>query len=304
MIYTVLLVLTLSFSINLLLIFLANRIGLVDDPGGKKLAIHKKPIPISGGLAIVLSTLASISLFALSHFLNLRDYYWVILAIFLPATLIATFGIVDDLKGISPIIRLFYQSIISFLILIIILPGFSFFLIVTAVLLTILILITISATNMTDGMDGLCGTMALITLFSYFLVSKGEIINFYLLSLMLAVFVFLIFNFNPAKIFLGNCGSEFLGFSIGLSAVILILTSAKALQIVLIILMIGVPIADMFFAILRRAVKHQPITSGDRDHIYDKILKRGFSQKKVWLILTIAQIAINGFAVYFYFQFK
>jgi len=304
MTFLIILSLILSFLINLFSIFLARKYKLIDDPKGKKLKIHRKPVLISGGIGIVFSTLAIISFFLIDGKMDLNSYQKILVYLFFPSLIIAIFGIVDDIKHLKPVVRLTYQSVASIFVLLMIIEKFSLLEVVFITISTILILGIISATNMTDGMDGLCGAMVLITLLSYFYLSTGQTINLYFLCLILSILVFLVFNFNPAKIFLGNSGSEFLGFSVGIFAIYLIFSSTKFIQILFIISMVGVPLIDMLFSIVRRLINHQPITSGDRNHIYDRMLKKGFSQKKVWLILTIYQILINTSLIYFYLLFE
>ncbi|MFH1678714.1 MAG: hypothetical protein ABH914_03750 [Candidatus Omnitrophota bacterium] len=115
--------------------------------------------------------------------------------------------------------------------------------------------------------------------------------------LFMSLLGFLPYNFHPARIFLGDAGSGFLGFMLGLMAVMATSKPYSIIKFIAPILVICVPVLDMAFAILRRAIRKRPLFIGDRDHIYDLLLKRGWSQPKVWGVLCIAQFVLVVAAV-------
>ena len=169
---------------------------------------------------------------------------------------------------------------------------------------TVLWIVGISnAINFIDGVDGLAGsvvtvnsiTLALIAL----AVSPGypisALIAFILAGSMLA---FLTYNFNPARIFMGDSGSLFSGFLLAALSITGVMKGA-ALAILLPFIVLAVPIIDITFASLRRILKGKSPFVADAEHIHHKLLKAGFSQKKTTAIMTSAAIAGGGVATYF-----
>jgi len=108
---------------------------------------------------------------------------------------------------------------------------------------------------------------------------------------------FLPYNFHSAKIFLGDAGSGFLGFSLGTMAVMATSKPCEIANFIAAILVIGLPVFDMAFAILRRLIRRKPLFIGDRDHLYDLLLKKGWSQPKVWGVMCGVQLVLVAIAL-------
>ena len=257
------------------MIKIAKKVGAVDIPKDERRA-HKKAIPKFGGPAVILgfliSTIYLLIVMSMEHTINLFDFqqYWKKLLGFLSGILIiSAFCVVDDIKTIKPITKLTGQLIGAIIVAAcgiriegITLPFINLPEIheITSVLLTIAwIVIVTNAINLMDGLDGLSSGIAVISAISLmviFVLNGSALISVVLITALAGALVgFLPFNFTPAKTFLGDTGSNFLGFSL---AVISILGSAKtytAAVIVLPLIVLGLPIFDTVWAIIRRLIK-------------------------------------------------
>jgi UDP-GlcNAc:undecaprenyl-phosphate GlcNAc-1-phosphate transferase len=109
---------------------------------------------------------------------------------------------------------------------------------------------------------------------------------------------FLPYNFHPARIFLGDAGSGFLGFMLGVMAIAATKGPCTAVRFAAPIGIIGIPVCDMAFAVVRRIKRGKSLVAGDRDHLYDMLLKKGLSQPKVWWLLCATQAAMVAVALY------
>ena len=283
-----------------ILIKIGLRFGFVDQVNQRK--IHRGAIPRIGGIGISLGTLLPI--FLLCFFVhsgveikttnNMMLYFGGGLAISL-------LGLVDDIKGVNAKIKLLFQIVIAFfatqhgaLIESLPMPWGRLELGVFGYALTIFWIIgIINAFNLIDGMDGLSSG---ITLFSSLTLAMLAIANEYLptalvaLALAGAVTGFLIYNFNPARIFMGDSGSMFIGYIL---AVLSLRSQSKAHAVVSImvpIIAMGVPIIDTTLAFMRRILRHQSIFAADRQHIHHFLLSLGFNQRKTVLILYAVSV--------------
>lgn len=154
--------------------------------------------------------------------------------------------------------------------------------------------------NLIDGLDGLAAGVAMISSFSLmFVAAKFDYSNVIILSAILggACLGFLPFNFNPAKIFMGDTGALFLGFMLAAISIEGVMKSIATIAIIVPIIILGVPIFDTTFAIFRRLLNGQSITSADKGHLHHRLLNRGFSQRKTVLILYGISALFGLFAV-------
>lgn len=278
-----------------LLIKIGLKFGFVDQVNQRK--IHRGAIPRIGGIGISLGTLLPIFLLCfvvhsgvvIKTTNNMFLYFGGGLAISL-------LGLVDDIKGINAKVKMLFQILIAFfatqhgaLIESLPMPWGRLELGVFGYVLTIFWIIgIINAFNLIDGMDGLSSG---ITLFSSLTLAMLAIANEYLptalvaLALAGAVTGFLIYNFNPARIFMGDSGSMFIGYIL---AVLSLRSQSKAHAVVSImvpIIAMGVPILDTTLAFMRRILRHQSIFAADKQHIHHFLLSLGFNQRKTVLIL-------------------
>ncbi|HQI79455.1 MAG TPA: MraY family glycosyltransferase [Petrotogaceae bacterium] len=264
MIFSMVGTLILSILLTLAMIKLAVKLSIVDRPDSF-LKPHAKVTPYMGGVAVFFSVI----------FFYITDIRFVI-----PSIILLILGLYDDIKSLNPKIRILVEfSTISFYVVLYSSetnPLWLMLLVLTGVAL-------INSVNMIDGMDGVCtGTVLIALACLYFLTGDRRILFF-----IAALSGFLIFNFNPAKIFLGDAGSYFLGFSLFFYLIQLFRQSHFEGYIKGIIVC-GLLFTDLFFAVLRRIINGKSPFSGDRDHLYDKLSRRrGVSVKLSSLIMYV-----------------
>jgi UDP-GlcNAc:undecaprenyl-phosphate GlcNAc-1-phosphate transferase len=306
-----------------LVIRLAHRIGAVDRPGGRR--VHNGNIPRIGGIGIYLGFVAGVGAATLlagraDSISDRAEYSWIGLAV--GVTFIFLAGLADDIWQLRPASKLLLQVAAASLA---IMAGFQIHAVTLpfigvlelgafSVLITMAwILLITNAINLIDGLDGLAGGIALIitaTVASVALTMGrfGVVISG--LALAGALIGFLKYNFTPARIFMGDSGSQFLGYVI---AVISIRGSQKGATIVAILvplLVLGLPILDLTTAITRRVHRDLKKSNGinlrslvrsvgeaDREHLHHKLLQLGMSTRKAVLSLycIAALFALSGY---------
>lgn len=270
---------------------IAIHVNALDIPNGRK--VHTKPIPRLGGLAIVSGFFLGYMAFCQpSDLMN---------SIFIGTFIIVITGMIDDINPVPAKIKflgqlaavlvvVFYGGLtLSKLTIFGYLIDFKWF---TIPLTLAFLLVCINCINLIDGLDGLAAGISGIYFLTVGIISilLGRIGIYYTISLIMlgCCLGFLIHNFNPASIFMGDSGSMFLGYIIGVVALLgyksIVMTS---LMIPLIIL--AIPLLDTVFAILRRKLKGESITKPDKCHIHHQLLKKNFSQKATVLIIYAVQ---------------
>lgn len=268
-------------------IMIARKLGVLDHPGGRR--IHQTPIPRMGGIAIYLA-------FWLAVFLRV-DLNSTVIGLFLSSTLIVLVGIADDSKGLGPFPKLFLQIMAAFIFLsfspsieYVVLPlvnevglGYAGF-----ILGVLWIVGLVNTVNISDGLDGLAAGICMIAALVLFwsAIKIDQIFPAHLmLALTGAALGFLFFNFNPAKVFMGDSGSMFLGFILGAVSWTGLLKTATVLGLIFPLLVLGMPLTDVLFAIIRRKWKGRSIVLADRGHLHHRLLDMGFTQKSAVLLL-------------------
>ncbi len=269
-------ILAVSMVLTFLVRNFALRFHIYDQPG--KLKIHKKPVPYLGGVAVFLAVLIPALI---------KNAYE--LQLFLLAGLFLMLGLYDDIKSAPPKTRFIIETVLS-------LTAISLGLrlpvnILASVILTYLFIMgAINAVNWMDGMDGLLtGISIIVSIGFYFLASKvgHPWIPKFLLIFISALLGFLIFNFRPAKIFLGDAGSYFIGFTFAYLGITLLRFSFSWTLFLSVLAMLGVFIVDSTIAVLRRLrLKRHPF-HGDRSHIYDQIYERAGRYVETVLIMYL-----------------
>ena len=282
---------------------LAFKIGAVDVPKDDR-RVHKKAMPLMGGLAIFAAVIISVLIF-----LPLDKTTFSIL---LGGTLIVISGIVDDLKDMSPKVKLLFQILAGVVLIIggvkvdFITNPFNgestlLYLRWLSVPITLFWIVGITNTvNLIDGLDGLAAGVAMISSISLMLVaSKFGYTEITILSAIVAgaCLGFLPFNFNPAKIFMGDTGALFLGFMLAAISIEGVMKSVATIAVIVPILILGVPIFDTTFAIFRRLLNGQSIMAADKGHLHHRLLNKGFTQRKTVLILYDISSTFGLFAV-------
>jgi UDP-GlcNAc:undecaprenyl-phosphate GlcNAc-1-phosphate transferase len=273
------------FSLHLtpLAIRLAKKIGFYDIPDGLGLKIHKSPTPNIGGIVLFTSFFATLLFLSLFSGIN-RPIYWLAILSFF----IIILGVIDDFKGINSFIRLLFYSIIAIVSAKagLCYKGFQYDWI-NIFTSWLLIVGCINAINMLDGMDGLAAGVSAICCLGFLVLSiiqKNPIILPITLIFLGAVLGFLPYNFYPAKVFLGNSGSTLIGFFMGIFVITAGSNDASILKLIPPLLIASIPLMDMELAVSRRIRNRRGLFTGDREHFYDKLMKKGFSQRKTAFI--------------------
>jgi len=285
--------------------------GLLDHALSSR-KVHGKPIPRLGGIAIVGAFLAPL---AVLYFVNsdVGKRFWVdprhALGLFIGGLVIAALGIYDDLRGSGARIKLIVQFSVAAL-----MYWFGFRidqianpfgqplqLGVLALPFTMLwIAGVINALNLIDGLDGLAGGVALFAIASTFAIAalRGQpLMLLFTAALAGSVLGFLFYNFSPATIFMGDTGSMFLGFVLATTTIQTNQKSSTAVALIVPVIALGVPIADTFLAMARRAVRGAPLFSADRGHIHHRLLALGLSHRHAVIVLYAACAVLGGTAL-------
>ncbi len=271
---------------------LAYKWGITDKPNHRK--VHTKVMPRLGGLAIYISFI--IGLFILRP----DDPHT--LPIIIGSVLIVLTGIIDDVKELSAKYKLVGQLAAAIVVVIggldvefINLPfGGKLEFGLLSIPLTILWIVGITnAINLIDGLDGLAAgvsSIAFITI-SFMAFLQGDLFVLSIALILLgSTLGFLVYNFHPAKIFMGDTGALFLGYMIAVLS-LLGFKNVTFFSLVIPVIILGVPISDTFFAIIRRVVNKQPLASPDKSHLHHCLLNSGFSHRQaVLLIYAIAAL--------------
>lgn len=277
----------------------AIRAGALDTPDARK--VHTEPIPRMGGLAIyagfLLAVLASVHI-------N-RELFGIVLG----GTVVLAVGIIDDLKPLPARTKLLGQIVaacvpILFGIRIEWLTnpfGGMIFLDYWSIPLTVLWIVGLTNTvNLIDGLDGLAAGVSTIASVTIMLVAAQQ--NFWTVAILTAALAgsalgFLQHNFNPAKIFMGDTGSMFLGYTLAAVSALGTVKSAATIALVVPIVALGLPIMDTAFAIIRRFNSGKPIFKPDKGHLHHRLLAMGLSQKQVVLLMYVISACLGVSAI-------
>ncbi len=289
-----------SFATTPLVKKMAYKIGAIDVPkDGRRM--HKQPIPRLGGLAIALAFLLTVLLFA--------ELDRQIRGILLGAVIIVVLGVVDDCLALKASFKFVVQI---FAAVVVIYHGctiryLSNPLVCSAtqyldlknwsVPITIIWILAITnAVNFIDGLDGLAVGVSAISAATLLVIALlvGEAgIAVILTALLGACLGFLPYNFNPAKIFMGDTGSTFLGFILACLSIQGMFKLYAVISFAVPFLILGVPIFDICFAVIRRLARHQSPMQADRGHIHHRLIDMGFSQKQA-VAITYMLTAMLG----------
>lgn len=282
---------------------LALRVGALDQPDARK--IHRQAMPLLGGVAVYLSFWAAAGLA-----LHLYGGGGQFLGLFWGSTLILLLGLYDDLRGLSyqakfagqfvaVLILLLYNIRIEFITL----PfreitSLGIFVIPFTVLWVVGLT---NAVNLIDGADGLAAGVSTIAALVMFALSHAEFQLIPLLTLILAgaALGFLPYNFSPARIFLGDAGSLFLGFMLSALAIMGVTKQAAFTTLFIPVLIFGLPITDTAYAMWRRFRSGRPIFQADNGHIHHRLLDLGLSTRQTVFILYLCSIYFGLAAVFF-----
>ncbi|MDY0171150.1 MAG: MraY family glycosyltransferase [Thermoguttaceae bacterium] len=289
---------------------LAPRLGFIDRPDGDRKR-HAQPTPLMGGLAIGVSFFLSATVLAAvlpRMFDGAKNGTLGLAPLLTSAGLFCLLGLYDDRRGLSPRAKLLGQiaACLPFVVWgeaigMVGVLGVRCTLGIWSVPFTVFWLVACSnVINLIDGMDGLAGTISCIALMT--LAAMATLMGRYdvtAVALLAAASVtgFLVYNWPPAKIFMGDSGSLMLGFLIGALAIQAALKQAACFMLIVPLVLISVPVFDTAMAILRRKLAGRKIGEADRGHIHHRLQAHGLSRVQSLLLIAGLCIAMAGFCV-------
>ncbi|MBZ4688243.1 MAG: UDP-GlcNAc:undecaprenyl-phosphate/decaprenyl-phosphate GlcNAc-phosphate transferase [Clostridia bacterium] len=294
-----------AYLITPKVILLAKKIGAIDQPDERK--VHQKVMPRLGGLAIYLSFVVAVVAFVTVS-------RW-ITGLILGSTLVVMIGIADDTRGLPPKIKLLGQIMAA---LVAVYFGIRVHFVTNpfvdlipfddviplgkmVIPFTILWIVGVTnAVNLVDGLDGLAAGISAIASLTMGIVAmlegQGEVAVLAFL-LFASIIGFLKYNFHPAKVFMGDTGSMFLGFILSILAIQGLTKSATVISLFIPVVILGIPIFDTAFAIVRRLIKGNPIFEADKEHLHHRLLELGLSHKQTVVAIYGVSIILSGSAV-------
>lgn len=271
---------------------LAKQWGAIAYPGGRH--VHRRPIPRLGGIAMY------IAFWIAAVFTQAWDAS--IWGLFIGSTMIVLVGVWDDIREIRPLAKLLWQIAAASILLIF---GYSMDVIslpilgevnfgvmglsaVGLIFILFWVVGLVNTVNITDGLDGLaagiCFGAALLLFWSANRINQVPAAHL-TLALAGATLGFLFFNFHPARVFMGDSGSMFLGYIIGGISIMGLLKTATILGLVFPLVVLGMPLTDLTFAIIRRKLKGHSIATADRGHLHHRLLDAGLNQRQAVLLM-------------------
>ena len=303
----------LALVITPVVIWLARQLSIFDVPGTRH--IHAKPISHIGGIAIFLSMMCpTIAVLFLSNVIGdaFRNILPQLIMLFCAAGFIFCIGLIDDIKvkGLRARIKFLAQLAAAITVCAVgiriksvavadwLTLDFGWF----SWPLTLLWIVGITnAVNLSDGLDGLAAGISAVAcgVIAVFAIYSGQVVMAVLmLALLGSLTGFLFFNFNPAKIFMGDCGSLFLGFIIASASVMSTTKSAALVGLALPALALGVPIFDTFFSMLRRFLERRSLFAPDRSHFHHRLVDLGLKQRHVVITIYVVTLLAAGLGLF------
>jgi UDP-GlcNAc:undecaprenyl-phosphate GlcNAc-1-phosphate transferase len=301
----------LSLLITPLVILIAQRIKAVDRPGVR--TVHTRPVPRIGGVAIFITSIfIVVAVIFFNNTINfiLQQMQFKLISLFLTASLIFLVGLVDDLRGLPARFKFLVEILAAGILCsvgvritsISITEHYVLHLDLMGYLLTILWIVGITnAVNISDGLDGLAAGISAVacSVIAIFAIYDSNIVMAVLmLALLGSLTSFLFYNFNPARIFLGDCGSLFMGFMIASSSVLCSMKSSALVGLALPVLALGIPIFDTLFSMLRRFLERRSMFAPDRSHFHHKLIDLGLRQRHVVLLIYIITALAAGLGLF------
>ncbi len=306
---TLLIAFTIAFILTPLVRKLSIKMKWLDNPNWRK--VNRKPMPLLGGFAIYLGFVFSLlffifkgpALFDIYKFIGLLGSSFIILLV----------GVEDDIKGLSPRRKLFYQIVAA---VIAYLFGYNIIKIshplggafeipaLVGMFLTIFWIVGFTnAINLLDGLDGLAsGVISIIAMSLFFIALKDSnpIVAVLCIGIVGSTLGFLPYNFYPAKIFMGDTGSMFLGFVMALVSIEGSFKGSTFVTLLVPIVAMGVPVVDTALSILRRLIKGNGINGvfkADKEHVHHKLMSQEGAQRNAVLKLYFLTICFGMIAV-------
>lgn len=293
------------FTVVLFIPFLrkiAFKYKFVDIPNKRK--IHQEPIPLLGGVALFVSFILNVFLWV--------DSYRLQLAFLLSGILIVGIGLIDDFyktrkRDLSALPKILVQFIVAIILfsfgiriegishligkgMVIFTPGIS-------LLITVIWIVGLmNMLNFLDGLDGLASGISVISSMTLFIISfiKGqETVALLSITMMGTGLGFLKYNYHPAKIFMGDAGSVFLGLVLAAISIEGTIKSATLLSIIVVVLALGVPIFDTVLVIFNRWKNKRPIYVADQSHAHHRLLKKGYTHQQAVTYIYVISVLFS-----------
>jgi len=276
-----------SLIITPIVIKYTKKWNITDKPNHRK--VHTNPIPTLGGLAIFVSFMIGLLILQPEN-----EYHFFIVG---GAVVVLMLGMIDDMYDLSAKVKFIVQLAVAGMIVLwgglqvefINLPfgGQVEFGVLSSVITILWIVGVMNAINFIDGLDGLSAGVSSIALFT--IAGMAAIMgNVYVFTMAILLFFstlgFLRYNFHPAKIFMGDTGSLFLGYMISVLS-LLGFKNVTVISFIIPIFILGVPIADTLIAMIRRLINRQPMSSPDSSHLHHRLVKLGFTHKQTVLFI-------------------
>lgn len=272
---------------------LAFVLGAVDNPNARR--VNKEPMPTMGGLGIFVA-------FNFAVFVLLRTQFpsHELLALFTAECIIVLTGIIDDIRELPPKLKMlgimiagsvayFLGGIRMNLVVIPFLGSFHLGWLSFPITLFWIMAIT-NAVNLIDGLDGLATGVSIIGLSTmgimayFFLAVPNTYVAVLIFTLVATLIGFLPYNFHPASIFLGDTGALFIGFMISVLS-LKGLKNVTFVTLIIPVIILGVPITDTVYAMLRRVLNRKPISQADKHHLHHRLMQLGLSHRQTVLVI-------------------
>ena len=307
-----------SFVVTPYTIRLTKKIGAVDIPTETR-KIHQKATPRLGGLGVIAGFIVSIvylfTVMSLENSINLvgpENYYIKLIGFFVGLLVLEVVCFIDDLKGVKPLVKLAAQLVAA---IIVVQSGVIIDQIhifgelgvneIFAKIITVGWIVGITnAINLIDGLDGLSSGICLISCLSLLIIfslNASPVISIILITALAGGIIgFMPFNVNPAKTFIGDTGTNFLGYSLSIISILGVAKPDTAIVIMAPLIILALPICDTIFAIFRRIIKEKSfkaIFSADNGHIHHRLMKKGYTQKQAVYILYGISASFGMFAI-------
>jgi UDP-GlcNAc:undecaprenyl-phosphate GlcNAc-1-phosphate transferase len=290
---------------------IALGVGAVDVPGHRR--VHASSVPRLGGIGLVLAFFVPLVLLFAMNTQVAQVFYarpWHMVGLAVGAVLLSGLGVLDDIRGVRAWHKLGVQTAAAtlayacgFRIAAVSLPFVgNLEMGVFALPITVLWVVAIvNALNLIDGLDGLAGGIGFFACTTNFMVGAmhGDAVVMLLSASMGgALLGFLVYNFNPASIFMGDSGSLFLGFLLATTSILShSVRSSTTIAILVPLIALGVPIIDTLLAMSRRFLERRPLFAPDRGHIHHQLIAMGLTHRRAVLILYGVSILFTGLAL-------
>ncbi len=300
--------LALSLGLTPLMILASRKLKILDMPNNRK--AHREPMPLMGGVAIFLATIIATVIFVVFFVEGLKTN--IVIAFLIGISGVTMMGLIDDILVLSAKRRL----VILFILALIVLIGcLQFYFpadllhrdlgltLLTSLIVVIWIVGITNAINLSDGLDGLASSLSLVSVASFALIfylqGRSQLALPTALALFGAIAGFLPYNISPAKIFMGDAGSMFIGFMLGILSIMSM--SEKPIEFFVVpVFLILMPILDMSMSILRRLLLRRPVLEPDKMHFHHTLNKRLISHRIVVIILAAFQLLFAGVGIAVY----